>query len=59
MIPNFLWGKNIELLNIGDLQLDINLPMSVIDFEKELEVLDEDLKSKPLASVVEEGKFPS
>ena len=34
-------------------------PMSVGDFEKELEALDEAIKTKPLSSVVEEEKFPS
>ena len=62
----FILEENIELLNIGDLQLDTSSEgtlqaslMPVIDLKKELEALEEDLKTKPLSSLVEEGKFPS
>ena len=61
MIQNFL--RNSELLIIGELHLDTGSEctlraslMSEGGFEKELEALDEFIKTKPLSSVVEEGK---
>ena len=58
--------KNVELLNISDLQLDTSFegtlqasPISMDDIEKKLEALDEDLNFKLLSNEAEEGNYPS